>query len=177
MEKLKFNVTEYYRKAKKLVNKADIKGITIKFPGISINLAPTDSDKKISKEIILKLRHKRVISQSECCDNCIKNSLTSLFEIKDYLIDKQVEMSDVESPLFILTDMALLGINRFLTFTEGFDDFKDKEKYFEALNLLRGHLIKTFDEVAKIASLPNDFGFRLKMIEGWDEETYIIENK
>lgn len=173
-DKLLFDFTEFSKRLNKYSRKIKVDSISVRFPGISISLSPTKQEKLIAKEIIVFIRHKRVIDSKECCDTCIKNSLQSLLEIKNFLVIKQMEITDVESPLFLLTDFALFGINKFLTYTERFDPDLNREQYFEALNILRGHLIRTFDQIAVVAKLPQDFGFRHDLIQTWDNTLYCI---
>ena len=173
---LRFDFTEFSKRLTKYSKKIRVDSVSVRLPGISISLSPTKQEKLIAKEIILFIRHKRVIDSKECCDNCIRNSLQSLLEIKNFLIMKQMEISDVESLLFLLTDFALFGVNKFLTYTESFDPDINREQYFEALNILRGHLIRTFDQIAVVAKLPQDYGFRHDLIQKWDRTLYCIDS-
>jgi hypothetical protein len=175
-DKLLFDFTEFSKRLDKYSKKVKVDSVSVRLPGISISLSPTKQEKLIAKEIILFIRHKRVIDYKECCDTCIKNSLQSLLEIKNFLVMKQMEISDLESPLFLLTDFALFGVNKFLTYTESFDTDFNRKEYFEALNILRGHLIRTFDQIAVVAKLPQDFGFRYDLIQTWDSNLYCLES-
>jgi hypothetical protein len=175
-DNLRFDFTEFSKRLNKYSKKVKVESVSVRLPGISISLSPTKQEKLIAKEIILFIRHKRVIDSKECCDTCIKNSLQSLLEIKNFLVMKQMEISDVESPLFLLTDFALFGVNKFLTYTESFDPDVSREEYFKALNIIRGHLIRTFDQIAVVAKLPQDFGFRHDLIQTWDSNLYCLES-
>ena len=129
MSKLQFDFSEYYDKAKGLSKKVNLDGVTINLPFISLNFDTNDKDKKIAREIIIRLRDKRVLNSKECCDNCIKNALESLIDIRKFLVDKQVEINDVESPLFLLVDFTIYGIRQFLTYTEYYQPDINKKEY------------------------------------------------
>ena len=176
-DKLKFDFTTFYEKAQKIKKKVGLTGVTISLPFISLDFSATDKDKKIAREIIIRIRDKRVLNSKECCDNCIENALKSLQEIRQLLIDKQVEIEDVESPLFFLTDFSVYGIRQFLTFTEFYNPRENRHEYFEALEIIRGHLLRTFDAINQIAELPGTFGYRHELVSSWDKTIYFINDR
>lgn len=176
-DKLKFDFTSFYEKAQKIKKKVGLTGVTISLPFISLDFSSTDKDRKIAREIIIRIRDKRVLNSKECCNNCIENALKSLQEIRQLLVDKQVEIEDVESPLFFLTDFSVYGIRQFLTFTEFYDPRENYDEYFEALEIIRGHLLRTFDAINQIAELPESFGYRYEHLSTWDEAIYFINKK
>lgn len=176
-DKLKFDFTSFYEKAQKIKKKVGLTGITINLPFIALDFSSTNKEKKIAREIIIRMRDRRVLNSKECCDNCIENALKSLHEIRQLLVDKQVEIGDVESLLFLLTDFSLYGIRQFLTFMELYDPRKDRQEYFEALEIIRGHLLRTFDAISQIAELPESFGYRHEHIPVWDKTIYFINDK
>ena len=172
---LRINFTEFYKKAKKIASKIEFKGATLNLPFISINIDADLNEKKIAKEIIIRLRDKRVLNTKECCDNCIENSLKSLIEIREFLVNKEVEIGNIESPLFLLVDFGLMGIKKFLTFTEFYKPEENQEEYFNSLNTIRGHLLRVFDGINQIAELPEEFGFRYEFNSNWDDQIYFID--
>lgn len=176
-DKLKFDFTAFYEKAQRIKKKVGLTGVTISLPFISLDFSSSDKERKIAREIIIRIRDKRVLNSKECCDNCIENALKSLQEIRQLLVDKQVEIEDVESPLFLLADFSIYGIRQFLTFTEFYNPQNNRHEYFEALEIIRGHLLRTFDAINKIAELPETFGYRLEHVPIWDKTTYFIDNK
>lgn len=173
-DKLNFDVQPFYDRAKKIKDKVKLEGVTINLPFISFNLTADDKEKKIAREIIIRLRDKRVLNSKECCENCIDNSLKSILEIRQILVDKQVEIEKTDSSLFLLVDFALFGVKKFLTYTEFFDSMNNKREYFDTLNIIRGHLLKILDQLGKIAELPTDFGFCHDFSEIWEKEIYFL---
>lgn len=176
MRQFKININDHYNRAKKLKNNVNIEGVTINLPFISINLSASNEEQKIAREIIIRLRDKRVLNSKECCENCIDNSLKSIMEIRQFLVDKQVEIKKVDSTLFLLVDFALFGIKKFLSYTETFNPTKNKNEYFDALHIIRGHLLRTLDQIAKLADLPTDFGFRYDFVDSWEPEVYLLND-
>jgi hypothetical protein len=176
MGKLQFDISEYYDKAKRLSKKISISGVTISLPFISLDFAANDKEKKIAREIIIRLRDKRVLNSKECCDNCIRNSLDSLIEIRKFLVDKEVEIDDVDSPLFLLVDFAIFGIREFMTFTEYYQPDLNRHEYFEALQIIRNHLLRLFDQIALISELPDKIGYRYEFTPDWDKSIYFLVN-
>jgi len=176
-DKLKFDFTSFYVKAEKIKKKIGLTGVTINLPFISFDFSSTDKEKKIAREIIIRIRDKRVLNSKECCNNCIENALTSLQDIRQLLVDKQVEIEDIESPLFLLADFSIYGIRRFLTFIEFYKPEHNQQEYFEALEIIRGHLLRTFDAINQIAELPEGFGYRYEHTPVWDKTTYFLDTK
>ena len=172
--RLNFDVKQFYDRAKEVKDKVKVGGVTINLPFISFNLSADNKEKKTAKEIIIRLRDRRVLNSKECCENCIDNSLRSIIEIRQFLVDKQVEIEKVKSPLFLLVDFALFGIKKFLTYTETFDPTENQQEYFDTLHIVRGHLLRTLDQIAKISGLPTDFGFRCDYVDTWENETYLL---
>lgn len=139
--------------------------VTINLPFISIGVSPDDQERRVAREVVIRLKDRRVLSAWECCDNCIDNALGSLQEIRRLLVDKQVELPD--GPLSLLLDSMTLGIRQFMTFEEllrhdatdhpRFGEFRrppdTQEAYFAALEVLRGHLGRCLGQVAKVAGM------------------------
>ncbi|MBL8643489.1 MAG: hypothetical protein JNK21_06120 [Rhodospirillaceae bacterium] len=170
----RFNLTNLLNKARRKVG-SSIGDITLNLPFVSIAISPKDLERKVAREVVIRLKDRRVLSASECCDNCIDNALKSLQEIRVVLVDKQVELSDIQDgSAYLLLDAMTLGIRQFLTFeqrlnsdaasrshapTQGFYRPHDiRQAYFEALELLRGHLSRCLGQMALIAgmSLPTE---------------------
>ena len=96
-----------------------VKGVSIRVPGISLNVELDDVERKVAREIVIRLADRRVLNSRECCDSCISNALSSIEKIRILLVDKQVELSDhVDRPLYLLIQFALEGLRQFLTFQE-----------------------------------------------------------
>ncbi|MCP4303608.1 MAG: hypothetical protein GY788_01740 [bacterium] len=164
--------------------------ITINLPFISISVSPKDREREIAREIVVRLKDRRVLSAWECCDNCIDNALASLQQIRATLVDKQVELSDLQDgPLYLLTDAMTLGIRQFLTYEEllkasddapthpRFGDFYRppdvRQAYFDGLETLRGHLSRCLAQIAVIAGVevPED-GLIANYQGPWHIEAY-----
>ena len=175
MSNLKFNVASIIQKAIK-IPKPKIKGITVNLPFLSIDLDPSDDEKRISREVLIRLRDKRVLVAWQCCDNCIKHAVDSIQEIRSLLVDKQVEIANENSALFIIFDLMLEGIREFLTLTERYDAHFNKEQYQDALDILRGHLIRCIDQVAKIGNITPPQFYRQNFIQKWEKSIYLLES-
>jgi hypothetical protein len=145
--------------------------VTLNLPFVSFAVSPRDKEKAVAREVVIRLKDRRVLSAAECCDNCIDNALASIQDIRRTLVDKQVELSDVQDgPLFLLLEAMAAGIRQFLTYEEllrrpsevshhpRFGEFRRppdvQQAYFDALELLRGHLSRCLSQVALIAGVP-----------------------
>jgi hypothetical protein len=165
--------------------------VTVNLPFLSFTVKPKDREKQVAREIVIRLKDRRVLSARECCDNCIEHALSSLQEIRKNLIDRQVELSDMQDgPLYLLIDVMLLGIRRFLTFeeslTEGgsgrrhprYHNFQRppdvRQAYLDSLELLRGHLSRCLGQIASLAGMePPTTGIIANYQGPWQIEAYI----
>jgi hypothetical protein len=148
-----------------------------------------DREKQIAREIVIRLKDRRVLNSWECCDHCIDQALSSLQEIRKFLVNKQVELADLhDGPLFIFIDAMATGIRQFLTFeqhltkhvlpvSERTSDFhrpnETRQEYFDALEILRGHLSRCLGQICHIAGMrtPSD-GLIKNYKGGWQIEAY-----
>jgi hypothetical protein len=164
--------------------------VTLNLPFVSIAVNPQDKEKQIARELVIRLADRRVLSAWECCDNCIENALTSLREIRSTLVDKKVELADLQDgALYLLVDAMALGIRQFLTYEEllnrsndapphpRFGEFRRSENvrqaYFDALEVLRGHLSRCLGQVAAIAGMDVPKEGLVKNYQGaWQLEAY-----
>lgn len=157
----KFDIGKIVSRAQNLPVAVD--GVTITLPFIAVTLKPDVLEKKVAREVVIRLADRRVLNASECCDGCIENALTSLQEIRRTLVDKQVELSSKDDGvLFLLLDAIRDAIRQFLTFTqrlearpsEGRSRSRESQKiYFAALEMLRAHIYRCLIEVSKIAKM------------------------
>lgn len=167
--KFQFDISESIKKARKYINK-HVDGVTIEIPFISFSVKPNDIEKKIARELLIRLPDKRVLNSKECCDNCIDNSLASLQEIRKILVDKQVELSDYhDGGLYLLIELMTEVIRQFLTFEETLKtngrpafapalkdfhrDHETRAAYLELLEQLRFHIHSCLTQIAKIAEM------------------------
>ncbi|MFO1112375.1 MAG: hypothetical protein U1E35_00330 [Rhodospirillales bacterium] len=166
--------------------------VTLNLPFVSIAVNPKDRERQVARELVIRLKDRRVLSAWECCDSCIDRALTSLQEIRQTLVDKQVELSDVsDGPLYLLIDAMTLGIRQFLTYEEllnqgddasphpRFRDFRrppdTRQRYFDALEVLRGHLSRCLGQIAAIAGKEAlTTGLIVNYQGPWQLEAYLL---
>ena len=130
----------------------------------------TDIEKKVARELLVRLPDKRVLSSKECCDNCIDISLASLQDIRSILVEAQVRLTDYhDGGLYLLIELMAEGVRQFITFEERirvepslkeeaqFSDFyrpRDvQHEYFEVLEKLRFHIHSCLTQIATIADM------------------------
>ena len=165
----RFDMTDVLVRLRRTVS-SRIGNVTISLPFISVAVNPKDRERQIAREIVIRLKDRRVLSAFECCDDCIDQALKSLQEIRQALVDKQVELSALaDGPLFLLIDAMLLGIRQFLTYEQllqkagelplqsvdhdGQRPLDKRQAYFDALEILRGHLSRCLGQIASIAGM------------------------
>lgn len=153
--------------------KPKVKGVSVNLPFLSIDVEFDDSETRIAREVLLRLNDKRVLVASECCDSCIRNSLTSIQEIRKLLVDKQVELTDDNGPLFLLFDLMLIGIRQFMTYTEGFDGIRDRQEYFAALQVLREHLHRCISAIGRVSGIEPKFINQMSYDPNWSGKVYL----
>ena len=168
-----------------------VDGVSISLPFISFRVVPTDLEQRVARELIIRMANRRVLSASECCDNCIDQALESLQGIRSTLEEKQVDLAQViDSPLYLLLEFQLEAIRQFLTFEQRLNaksgatkiflaspDMRrlpdTRETYFAALEMLRGHLHRCLFQVAKIADVtPPKLMQNINYDEAWQLEAY-----
>lgn len=191
---LKFDIVDLLNKARRKAT-GRVGDITLNLPFISIAISPTDRERSVAQEIVIRLKDRRVLSAYECCDGCIESALTSLQEIRTMLVDKQVDLVGMQDgPLLLYVEAMTLGIRQFLTY-EGllkrqvdspphprFGDFHRphdvRQAYFEALEILRGHLSRCLGQVAVIAEMDLPTQGLIANYQGdWDESVYLTEGQ
>lgn len=183
----KFDMTDLLSRARRQFNKR-VGNVTLSLPFISIAVSPKDREKQVAREILIRLKDRRVLSSWECCDDCIERALASLQEIRKILVDKQVELADChDGPLYLLIDAMLAGIRQFLTFEETLKLDPDvrsrprarerhdaRQDYFDALELLRNHLSHCLDQVAMLAAMKVPKDSLISHYQGpWPSDAYL----
>jgi hypothetical protein len=185
----KFDMTDVLKRMRRIASKR-LGNVTLSLPFVSVTVNPKDREKQIAREVVIRLKDRRVLTASECCDNCIDQALNSLQEIRKLLVDKQVELADVrDGPLFLLVDAMTTGIRQFLTFEQhlhaptqrligkprlGFGrDREMQQAYFDALEILRGHLSRCLGQLCVIADIDVPKGGMIETYQGeWQIGAY-----
>jgi hypothetical protein len=170
----KFDLREIVERLRKLPLSVD--GVTIALPFIEVTVKPDDVERKVAREVVIRLADRRVLNAYECCDGCIENALKSLQEIRSTLVDKQVELSSKrDGILYLLLDSIRESIRQFLSFEQRLHkkDFESRELYFAGLEMLRAHIHRSLLQIGKIADMqlpgisPN-----MRYDEHWQIEAY-----
>lgn len=185
-----FDITALIARARRQISN-HLGDPTLNLPFLSIPISLKDRERQVAREIVIRLKDRRVLSAWECCDNCIDNALRSLQEIRSTLLDKQVELSDLQDgPLYLLIDFMVIGIRQFLTYEEllkqdnntvthpRFGDFHRppdvRQAYFDALEVLRGHLSRCLGQIAIIADMPTPTEGLIANYSGpWQLDAYV----
>ncbi|MER3352667.1 MAG: hypothetical protein RLQ73_01730 [Hoeflea sp. D1-CHI-28] len=184
----KFDLSHLLKRAQRQRHR--VGDVRISLPFVSIGVNVDDREKRIAREIVIRLRDRRVLSAWECCDDCIDSALASLQEIRQVIVDKQVELSDLQDgPLYLLLDTMLAGIRQFLTYEEALRRDRDapphprfdghhlpehRQGYFDGLELLRGHLSRCLGQVAVIADMEAPAEGVTAHYQGpWNDDAYI----
>lgn len=187
----RFDMMGTIEKARKLASR-HVDGLTINLPFVSFNVKPDATEKRVANEIVIRLADRRVLNASECCDDCIDQALASLQDIREILIDKQVELYGAkDGGLYLLLEMMAEALRQFLTFEQRLNtlhrepdeiDHPDvrrapqaREAYFAALEALRGYFNRCLVEVAKIggATLPKN-NMMSQYETPWPVEAYVL---
>lgn len=181
---MKFRFDELFAKAQRLAHKHG-GDITLSLPFVSFTVKADDIERKVARELMIRLPDKRVLDSKECCDDCIRKSLESIHAIRAILVDRQVELSHVHvGSLYLLVEFMAEGIRQFLTITEPLSAssnsrragrrFEPREEYFAALEHPRFHLHSSLQQVAKIAEMetPKVAAF-LRSAKEWEETQYL----
>ncbi len=171
---LRFDVGDLVGRFSRTLRKS-IGKVTLNLPFGSVEVDLTDKERKAAREVLIRLSNHRVLNGGECCDNCVRDSLDSLKEVRRLLTDEMVKLADVpDAPLYALLDMMRDGIKQFMTYTERLDHAsggswdgprlrRPYRPYSEALSVLRRHLGSCIDEIAKLAGQK-----RVERISGYE---------
>jgi hypothetical protein len=156
----RFDISGILNRLRKLPVSMD--GVKISLPFLEVTVKSDDVERKVAREIVIRLADRRVLNASECCDDCIDKALSSLQEIRQIVVDKQVELSSKsDGVLYLLLDSIADAIRQFLTFEQRLTrrhvsegrryEFKNRELYFAGLEMTRAHIHRTLLQVSKIA--------------------------
>ncbi len=118
MVAFQFDITDVLKRMRRITNK-HLGNVTLNLPFVSVDVSVKDREKQVAREIVIRLKDRRVLSAYECCDGCIDQALASLQEIRAILVDSQVGLSDLhDGPLCLHIDAMLSGIRQFVTFEQ-----------------------------------------------------------
>lgn len=159
-----------------------IDGVTIALPFVSVTVKPDRVERRVAREVIIRLADRRVLTAFECCDNCIDLALQSLHEIRECMVNKQVELSShANGSLYLLLDSIREGIRQFLTFEQRLTygskltvrSRNARDDYFAALEMLRAHIHRTLIQISKIADMEiPGISAHMRYDENWQLEAY-----
>jgi hypothetical protein len=179
----RFDITGLLKRFRSLPVDVDAT-VTIGLPGLKISARVDDVERRVARELVIRLADRRVLNATECCDNCIDQALKSLQGIRALLVDKQVDLGGrTDSPLYLLMELMAEGIRQFLTFEEtikgereALHRFDAQQQYLAGLEQLRAHIYRTMMQVAAIADVaipkiadPVRYGAE------WDLDAYVVD--
>jgi len=184
----RFDVRGVLSSARRKLN-SRVGGVSISLPFISFRVEPHDLERKVAREIVIRLADRRVLNAFECCDDCIAQALASIQEIRSLLVNKQVDLAQVaDGPLFLLLLTMLEPIRQFFTFVQRLSGdaepstlaqgspaapFTPQESYFAALEMLRAHLHRCLVQVAVIAEMTvPGIADHMRYPDPWQLEAY-----
>jgi hypothetical protein len=75
----KFDLGDLQARARRQFNNR-FGGFTVSLPFFTFTVNPNDREQQIAREIVIRLKDRRVLSAWECCDDCIDRALASLQE-------------------------------------------------------------------------------------------------
>ena len=171
----KFDVSSLVKRFRNLP--ASVDGVTINFPFATVSIKPDRTEQKAAREVVIRLADRRVLNAFECCDGCIEKALKSLQEIRQILVDKQVDLADKhDGALYLLIDSIRGAIRQFLTFEQRIGanrPYENRELYFAALEMLRAHIHRTLLQISKMAKMKiPGVTDHMRYDEDWQLEAY-----
>ena len=184
----RFQVEPVLREAVRNSN-GTLSAIPLSLPFVTIFVRPTTLESSVAAEIILHARDRRVLSHQECCDGCIDDALASLQDLRAKLVGQQLRLVNESGALSNLIDLMLTAIRQFLTFeqrlsasspakgngrNEWYRDASIQSEYFDALEMLRGHLSRCLGQVAAVAGMTLPNGGLVAGYQGpWPLDAYV----
>jgi hypothetical protein len=170
----KFDINGIVDKFRKLPLSVD--GVTIALPFIEVTVKPDAIERTVAREVVIRLADRRVLNASECCDGCIRDALKSIQEIREIIVDKQVELSGkTDGPVYLFLDVMREGIRQFLTFEQRLNkrERDSRDLYFAGLEMLRAHIHRSLIQISKIAKMKiPGIAPDMRYNEHWQVEAY-----
>jgi hypothetical protein len=170
----KFDISDIISRLRKLPVSVD--GVAISLPGVKVTLKADHLERTVAREVVIRLADRRVLNAWECCDGCIDNALKSLQEIRQTIVEKQVELSGkTDGVLYVLLDSIRDSIRQFLTFEQRLSKRSpgSRELYFAALEMLRAHIYRSLLQVSRIAEMEiPGVAAGMRYDDNWQLEAY-----
>ncbi len=170
----KFEIGNIVDRVRKLP--VSVEGVTITLPFVEVTLKPDDLERRVAREVVVRLADRRVLNAWECCDGCIDNALKSLQEIRQTIVGKQVELSSkTDGVLYLLLDSIRDAIRQFLTFEQRLvrRSSESRELYFAALEMLRAHIHRSLLQISKVAGMEiPGISTQMRYDSNWQLEAY-----
>lgn len=166
----KFALENLLERARSICSK-HVGGVSIKLPFLALEVDLKDPERRVARELVVKLSDRRVLNAWECCDGCIDSALTSLQQIRAELVQAQSALAEFsDGAVLLLTELMLEAVRQFLTFEQriaGGDARQpsrrdphathryreNQELYFAGLEMLRAHLHRCITQLATIAGM------------------------
>ncbi len=163
-----------------------IDNITLSFPFFSCSLKkPENIEKEIATEIVIRLKDKRVLTSSQCCDACTQKAIDSLYSIREILVDMEVKLSKyMNGYLYLMIELILESIRQFFTYIENEQIPIGNQKLFihnqlkiyqDSLEIIRSHINNCLFQISKIANFYIDWDDYQKRYFDWNLNNYINE--
>lgn len=168
-----FDLSSVITRMRRLPRAVD--GVSINLPFVSVSIKPDDLERRVAREVVIRMADRRVLNAFECCDDCIERALASLEEIRRLLLDKQVELSGhADSALYLLLEAMAEAIRQFSTYEQRLGRGpEDRQKYFAALEMLRAHLHRVLRQIALVASVQiPKIADHMRYDDAWQIEAY-----
>lgn len=187
--RLTFDLTNLLERVRRAFSN-HVGDLTLTLPFFSVDVNPQGVERAVARELVIRLKDRRVLVAEECCDDCIDRSLASIGDIRQQLVDKQVELRDLQDgPLFAILEFMRVGIVQFLTHEELLRRnypapdhsqlsrvpraHDSRQAYFDALNVLRRHLLPCMRALDSIAGMdPGRVRASIDSGDAWDLRLY-----
>jgi len=167
---LKVDVRGLTSRARRWTNKRVTK-VEVNLGFIKFGLEVNDPERTAARELVFRLRDRRVLTAEECCGDCVRNSMVSLQEVRSSIVDAQEKLANLhDGQLFWLLDYILVTIRAFLTWEERsrvgqphggdveahYKDFDNARRFRSQLDLVRAHARVALNAIGTVAEVDLD---------------------
>lgn len=162
------NVGSLTQRARQWIGRR-IAGATVSATGVSFQIRATDPERDAARKLFIRLRDRRVFNAFDCCDNCVRNTLASLQEVRKILVESQVEVANFhDGDLFWIADYLRLIIREFLSWEERlraalgpaqaskeelYIDPVYRAAYIKSLDTVRAHARAALEALADVSQM------------------------